>query len=214
MTRIHIRARRIRPGLPAAAAGLALIALLAGCAGQEKDAAEAAAPPQFPAARTAGCDTDRPLPSPIETAGTIMYGSDAELDSVLGVVQREAEGGRFADVYGGIEVVPEKGEAIIYRVPSADFDAYVRSVAGQECIHLRDAAFSQAALLKLTNRISDDNKYWRGQGIEINVTGPLPDSSGVRVGVTKVDPKVQQRLVERYGAQIPITVVQEGPASW
>ncbi|MBV1850224.1 hypothetical protein [Catellatospora tritici] len=214
MTRIHTRAPGVRSHLRVAAPGLALIALLAGCAGQEKDAQEAAAPPKFPSAQTAGCDAVRPVPSPIETAGSIMYSTPAELDNVLGVVQREAEGGRFADVFGGVEVVPEKGEAIIYRVPSADFDAYVRSVAGQECIHLRDAAFSQAALLKLTNRISDDNKYWRGQGIEINMTGPLPDSSGVQVGVTKVDPKIQQKLVERYGAQIPITVLEQGPVSW
>ncbi|GHJ48724.1 hypothetical protein Cs7R123_60660 [Catellatospora sp. TT07R-123] len=203
MTRIHTRAR-LRVALPA----LALLGILAGCAGQEKDAQEAAAPPRFPSAQTPGCDSPRPAPSPIETAGSTMYSTPTELDAALGVVQRESEGGRFADVFGGVEVVPEKGEAIIYRVPSADFDAYVASVAGQECIHFRDALYSLASLVKLSNRISDDVKYWHGKGVEINMTGPLPDASGVQVGVSKVD-GVREKLVARYGAAIPITVVKE-----
>ncbi len=180
-------------------ASLGLAAALSGCAGQQ-DGDPAGTGGQA----TAGCASPGPAPSPIETAGTTMYGSISALDQALAEIRRAAED-RFAGVFAGVWVVSEQGHAIVYRVPSAEFDAYVESVSGGQCLYLRDADHSHAALLALARRISDDTAYWRERGITVHETGPRYDGSGVRVGVEQVE-QARIELPKRYGTRISIEV--------
>lgn len=189
-------------------AALLLAAALAGCAGQADGAG--APPPTLDGPGTPGCDQARPTPSAIETAGATMYPTSIDLDQALGLIQQDAESGRFADRYAGAEVVPEKGHAIVYRVPSAEFDAHVASIAGAECIYLRDARFSHQELQKLADRVSGDLKHWRGRGITINTVGTKHDGSGITVGTEQVE-QASRELPKRYGVTVPIEIEQAGP---
>ncbi|GAB4051412.1 hypothetical protein [Catellatospora paridis] len=180
-------------------AALGLATVLSGSAGPRNGS-----PSGVDGQATTGCASPAAAPSPIETAGTTMYGSIGALDQALAEIQHAAEG-RFADVFAGVLVVSEKGHAIVYRVRSAEFDAYAESVSGGQCLYLRDADHSQATLLALTMRISGDTAYWREQGIVVHMVGPRHDGSGVTVGVEQVE-RARVELPKRYGTQIPIEV--------
>ncbi|MEV4415045.1 hypothetical protein [Catellatospora sp. NPDC049609] len=182
---------------------LLLGVVLAGCGGSA-----GAGAPTLDGPGTSGCGADRPTPSPIETAGATMYGESAVLGEALTALAQSGEG-RFRDVYAGVEVVPEHGYAVLYRRPSAELDAYAEQVAKGECIYLRDAAFSHAELLELTQRIVADMGYWKERGIAVHLVGPKHDGSGITVGVEEVE-KAQAALPERYGLRIPITVEPGG----
>ncbi|GAA1417539.1 hypothetical protein ACFQZ4_39670 [Catellatospora coxensis] len=193
-------------------AALLIAAALTGCAGQEKAADEAAAPPPtLDGAGTPGCGLARPTPSPIETAGSTMWPTSASLDDVLGRIGVAGEG-RFAEHFAGLEVVPEKGHAIVYRVPSADFDAFVTREAGNECVYLRDAAFGRATLQTLADRVINDSAYWRKQNIQINSTSAGNDGTGVTVGVLPADvARARAELPKRYGTAVPIIIEEQEP---
>lgn len=197
------------------AAAVLLAASLAGCAGQ-RDAADqpggaAAPPPTLDGPGTPGCGLARPTPSPIETAGSTMWPTSASLDDLLGRIGTAGES-RFAEHFAGLEVVPEKGHAIVYRVPSAEFDAFVAREAGDECVYLRDAAFGQATLQPLAHRVINDSAYWRKRGIQINSTSAGHDGSGVRVGVLPADvARARVELPKRYGTEVPIIIEEQGP---
>ncbi|BCJ76817.1 hypothetical protein CS0771_63610 [Catellatospora sp. IY07-71] len=193
--------RAICHGTPALAVSLALATALSGCAGQREGD-----PSGTGGHATAGCSSPAPAPSPIETAGATMYGSIGALDQALAEIRRAAED-RFADVFAGVWVVSEEGHAIVYRVPSAEFDAYAESVSGGQCLYLRDADHSHAALLALVRRISDDTAYWRERGITVHETSPRYDGSGVTVGVEQVE-QARIELPKRYGTRIPIEVAE------
>jgi hypothetical protein len=194
-------------------AGLLLVGLIGGCAGQQGGDApgapdQAGAPPP-PAGewQTAGCATPR-SPMVTQTAGVTMPLSDERLDSLIKKVQG-AGPARFGAVFAGIEVVPEQVRMIVYRKPSAEFDAYLRAEAGDECVIVRDAEHSQAELMALVKRITADMSYWRGRGIAINTVGPKHDGSGVEVGTQNIAAQVE--LPKRYGGAVPIKVVEQGP---
>ncbi|MEU7824533.1 hypothetical protein [Catellatospora sp. NPDC049133] len=193
---------------------LLIAAALAGCAGQ-KEAGEAAAPPTLDGPGTPGCAMARPTPSPIETAGSTMWPTSVTLDDALTRISQAGEG-RFGKQFAGVEVVPEKGYGIVYRVPSAEFDEFVTQQAGTECIYLRDAVYDQATLQALANRVMDDRKYWDKQGITINMTGTTHDGSGITVGVLPADlERARVELPKRYGTQVPITIEpQEAITTW
>jgi hypothetical protein len=194
--------------------GLLLIGLVAGCAGQrrggEPDApGQAGAPaPGNGEWQTDACATPR-SPAVTHTAGATFPLSDERVDALINKVQADGER-RFAAVFAGVEVVPEQVRMIVYRKPSAEFDAYLRAEAGEECVIVRDAAHTQAELAALADRISADMAYWRGRGIAINTVGPKHDGSGVEVGTQNVI-AAEVELPRRYGTAVPINVVDQGP---
>jgi hypothetical protein len=49
-----------------------------------------------------------------------------------------------ADSYAGLEVDQEQVRAIVYRVPSATFDDFIRLAAENTCVTVRDAAHAAA----------------------------------------------------------------------
>ena len=139
-----------------------------------------------------------------------MYGEAEEMSTALNRLHQAGES-TFQDVFAGVEVVPEKGYAIVYRVPSPEFDAFIREAAGAQCVLVRDAAFANARLRVLQDRISGDSEFWRKRGITINTTGTNHDGSGVVVGTLDVA-KAKVELPKHYGTEIPIIVTKEAPA--
>lgn len=186
--------------------GAAAIAALGGCAGTAPGAGPQAPAPQGPRGPE---DCALPTPTPIVTAGATMWPNPPGYDDALNEIQAAGHD-RFRDVFAGVEVVPEKGYAVVYRVPSADYDELIRRTAGALCIVIRDARFSEATLTGLTERITADRDYWRSRGIEINTTGRAHDGSGVIVGTLQVE-QARAELPKHYRTDIPITVEQAGP---
>lgn len=192
-------------------AALLIAAALSGCAGQKEAAEASAPPPSLDGAATPGCGLARPAPSPIETAGSTMWPTSASLDDLLGRIGAAGEG-RFAEHFAGLEVVPEKGHAIVYRVPSADFDAFVTREAGEECVYLRDAVFGRSTLQAMAERVINDSAYWRKKGIQINSTSAGHDGTAVTVGVLPADvARARVELPQRYGTAVPIIVEEQEP---
>jgi hypothetical protein len=191
-------------------AGLLLVGLIVGCAGQQDGGeAEAAAPASAGTEwRSDGCATPR-SPVVTHTAGVDMPLSDEQVEALVKKVT-EAGQARFVAVYAGLEVMQGQVGLVVYRRPSADFDAYLRAQAGSQCVVVRDAAHSQAELQALANRISGDFAYWRDRGIAINTVGSRHDGSGVEVGTQDVA-AARVELPKRYGTAVPIQVVEQGP---
>lgn len=158
--------------------------------------------------RTDGCRTAR-SPQMVETAGARMPVTPADLDAVMGQIEHEGRA-RFAESYAGLEVVPEQVRTIVYRVPSAPFDVFVREVAGDTCVVVRDAAYSAVQLAALADRISADLDYWRERDVRINTVGPRHDGSAVQVGTEDVA-RARVELPKRYGVRPPVVVVEEAP---
>ncbi len=157
----------------------------------------------------AACATQPSPPEPVVTAGATMYPESEEMSRVLGSLQQAAES-TYREVFAGLEVVPEEGYAIVYRVPSPEFDAFVHDVTEGQCVVIRDAAHSHAELSELQNRITDDADFWQKRKIRINEVGARHDGSGVVVGTLEVD-KARMELPKRYGRAIPIIVERAGP---
>jgi hypothetical protein len=210
-------------------AAVLLVGLVTACAGQRGGAdPDAQAPATTPAGtpepagtpgstaspgtarewRSDGCATPR-SPVMISTAGTTFPAGDERVNALIDRVRATGESS-FGAVYAGVEVVPEQVRMVVYRKPSAEFDAYLRGQAGGECMLVRDAAHSQAELVALADRISADMAYWRGRGIAINTVGPRHDGSGVEVGTQNVT-AAEVELPRRYGPAAPIKVVDQGP---
>jgi hypothetical protein len=194
--------------------GLLLVGLISGCAGQQDgrqngDESDVGAPaPASTEWRSDGCATPR-SPVMTHTAGVDMPLSDEQVEALVQKVTRAGEA-RFAAVYAGLELTQEQVGLVVYRAPSAEFDAYLRAEAGSQCVVVRDAAHSQAELRALVDRITDDFAYWRERGIVINTVGPHNDGSGIEVGTQNVT-AAQVELPKRYGAAVPIKVVEEEP---
>lgn len=191
------------------AGGATALAVLGGCAGARPGPGQEAQGPHGPPESQAPPACATVPPSPIVTAGATMWPNPPEISEALDEIQTVGED-RFSDVFAGVQVVPEAGYAIVYRVPSAEFDKLIRSVAGTRCIVIRDARFSQAALMELQHRINADLEFWRGKGIQINTTGMAHDGSGVTVGTLEVE-RARAELSKHYKSAIPITVEETGP---
>lgn len=188
-----------------AAGAVATALALTGC-GEGGEAPESAAE-----MRTDGC-ANVSAPAPLVTAGATMYPTTEGLNSVLTQLQQRGED-EFADSFAGLQVVPEQGYAIVYRVPSATFDQMVKTISTGQCVHIRDAPYTAKALRGLAEKIGGDFEYWRAQGIQVNSVGPLHDGSAVEVGVEKsaLD-RAKVELPKRYGLTPPMKIV-EGAAA-
>jgi hypothetical protein len=183
---------------------LATAIALAGCGNGE-------APETAGDLRTDGC-ANVSAPAPIVTGGATMYPTTEGMDSVIGQLQQRGEV-EFADSFAGLEVVPDQGYAIVYRVPSATFDQMVKSISNGQCVHIRDAPYTAKALRDLAEKIGGDFEYWRAQGIPVNSVGPLHDGTAVEVGVeaSALD-RAKVELPKRYGLTPPMKIV-EGAAA-
>ncbi|MDI6099852.1 hypothetical protein QLQ12_14725 [Actinoplanes sp. NEAU-A12] len=158
--------------------------------------------------RTAGCEFSRPAQY-TTSGGRRVPVTPPRLAAAMERIDR---GGRerFADSFAGIEVDQAKVRAIVYRVPSAAFDDFIRGSAEDSCIVVRDAAHGAAELTEWHDRVVADLPYWTSQGTRITTVGSRHDGAGVEVGTRDPD-SARRGFRDRYGDEAPLVIVEEGP---
>lgn len=158
--------------------------------------------------RSDGCGARR-APEQVRSVTGELLVTPADLAAVLARVE-SAGRAEFPDSFAGLEVDQAEVLGIVHRVPSADFDAFLRAEGAGVCLVVRDARHDLRTLLSLQERIVADLGYWRDAGIEIGVVSSRHDGSGVEVGTRQVA-QAQERLPQRYGPDVPIFVRDEAP---
>ncbi|MET0414592.1 MAG: hypothetical protein ABW022_01050, partial [Actinoplanes sp.] len=106
---------------------------------------------------TAGCGVIR-LPEQVTIAGVTMPATPAKLDAVITKIDAAGRAD-FAGSFAGLEVDQDEVRDIVYRVPSADFDAFIRGAAEDVCVVVRDAAHSATDLAYWHDRVLADLAY-------------------------------------------------------
>lgn len=151
--------------------------------------------------RTAGCAVPR-APGRMTVGGVAMPVTPAELDSVINRIDAAGKGA-FAESFAGVEVDQERVRAIVYRVPSAAFDDFVRAAAEDACVVVRDADHSTKELAAWHDRVLADLPYWTHRGVRIVSIGARHDGTGVEIGVREVE-AARRELLARYGDRAPL----------
>lgn len=159
---------------------------------------------------TAGCEFGRE-PHSVTVGGQTMLVTPPELAAAMARIE---EGGRreYADSYAGLEVDQRRVHAVVYRVPSAAFDDFIRNSAENTCILVRDAAHPLAALTVWQERVEADLDAWAAQGVAITTVGARHDGAGVEVGTPDVT-GTRAALLSRYGREAPLIFVEQGPVT-
>ncbi|MEV0897892.1 hypothetical protein [Actinoplanes sp. NPDC049802] len=133
-------------------------------------------------------------------------------ERLAAAMERIDRGGRerFADSFAGLEVDQLRVRAIVYRVPSEAFDAFIRENADNACIVVRDAAHAVAELGRWHDRVVADLPYWDARGLRIVTVGSRHDGMGVEIGTRDID-RIRDEFPAHYGADAPLVFVEEGP---
>jgi hypothetical protein len=158
--------------------------------------------------RTAGCATHTSPPA-MSVDGTPQPANQDALSRIADRITVHAEE-RFADVYAGLELVPEQDRVRAFRKLSNDFDTWILRDFRADCVELVDAPHTAVELKALQDRIGDEIDYWDQHGIHILTIGARQDGTAVEVGTGDVD-RARMELPRRYGTAIPIVVNREGP---
>jgi hypothetical protein len=183
----------------------AILMIVSGC-GDPDDA-----PASAPAGgwSTAGCELAR-QPESITVGAVSMPSTPTALRAAM---ERIDQGGRgdFKNSYAGLEVDQELVRAVVYRVPSAPFDDFIRQAAENACILVRDAPHSVADLGVWHDRVLADLAFWTARGIRIVTIGARHDGSGVEIGTQDLD-RARLELPARYGSRAPLVFAAQDPA--
>jgi hypothetical protein len=158
---------------------------------------------------TAGCEFVR-NPETVTVGGRIR---PATPPGLAAAIARIDTGGRHdhAASYAGIEVDQERVRAIVYRVPSAAFDDFIRLNAENTCIAVRDAQHPRTELTGWHERIVADLRTWQEQGIRISSVLARHDGAGVEISTRDVA-RARVEVPRRYGGSAPLIFVERGPA--
>ena len=157
---------------------------------------------------TAGCEFSRE-PQSIAMGANSMLVTPPELEAVMARIE-EAGRTTYADSYAGLEVDQQDVRAIIHRVPSAEFDDFIRRAAENTCVTVHDAAHTLADLTTWQNRVQADLPEWSAAGIQIFTIGTRHDGAGVELGVENV-PQAKDQLHARYGRSAPLLFQEQLP---
>jgi hypothetical protein len=159
---------------------------------------------------TAGCEFARE-PRSVTVGGQTMPVTPPELAAAMARIE---QGGReeYADSYAGLEVDQRLVHAVVYRVPSAAFDDFIRNSADNTCILVRDAAHPLAELTEWQERVVADLDAWAAQDVAITTVGARHDGAGVEVGTPDVA-RTRSALLSRYGRTAPLIFVEQGPVT-
>jgi hypothetical protein len=166
-------------------------------------------PPEVPALgltggwETAGCEF-----SPSEPTTP----APAAPPSLSSAMSRIEHGGRtdYPASYAGLEVDEARVRAVVYRVPSAEFDDFIRINAQDACVVVRDSLHALRELTEWHDRIVADLGIWSAKGIRIVTVGARNDGFGVEIGSRDVD-RARTELQTHYGEEAPLIFVQRGP---
>jgi hypothetical protein len=156
---------------------------------------------------TAGCEFSR-APETVNVGGRVLPATPAPLEAAIARIDA---GGRaeHAASYAGLEVDQQRVRAIVYRVPSAEFDDFIRFNAENTCIVVRDAGHGLTELTALHDRIVADLAAWEAEGVRISTVVARHDGSAVEIGTRDVD-LARIELPRRYGHTAPLTFVEQG----
>jgi hypothetical protein len=175
-----------------------------------------AEPPQVPPVgltggwSTAGCEFTRP-PVTTTVGERTMPSTPPALDAAMGRIER---GGRadYPASYSGIEVDQELVRAVVYRVPSAEFDDFIRLTAEDTCIVVRDSLHGLRELTRWHDRVATDLGMWTAQGVRIVTISTRHDGFGVEVGTQDVE-RARTILPAHYGESAPLIFIEQGPVT-
>ncbi|WP_030441628.1 hypothetical protein [Actinoplanes subtropicus] len=143
------------------------------------------------------------------TAGCAVPRTPAGLDAVIDRIEATGKS-EFAASFAGIEIDQARVRAIVYRVPSAAFDDFVRNAAEDACVVVRDAAHSTEDLAAWHDRVLADLPFWTHRGVRIVSIGARHDGTGVEIGVREVE-VARRELLARYGDRAPLIFVPSDP---
>ncbi|GID96833.1 hypothetical protein ACFQFC_26745 [Amorphoplanes digitatis] len=157
---------------------------------------------------TAGCEFSRPAET-VNVGGRILPATPAPLAAAIARIDA---GGRadHAASYAGLEVDQQHVRAIVYRVPSAEFDDFIRFSAENTCVVVRDAVHSLTELTAWHDRIVADLAAWTAAGVHISSVVARHDGTAVEIGTPDVD-LARIELPRGYGRAAPLTFVEQGP---
>ncbi|WP_430780722.1 hypothetical protein [Actinoplanes sp. G11-F43] len=158
--------------------------------------------------RTPGCEFNRPAQY-TTVGGRRMPVTPPRLAAVMELIDRTGRE-RFADSFAGLEVDQAKVRAVVFRVPDAAFDDFIRASAEDTCVVVRDAAHAVSELTTWHDRLVADLPYWSARELSITTVGSRHDGSGVEVGTRELE-RTRQELLARYGEHAPLVFVEEGP---
>jgi hypothetical protein len=156
---------------------------------------------------TAGCEFTRE-PETVRVGSRELPATPAALEAAMARIDA---GGRadHAASYAGLEVDQQRVRAIVYRVPSATFDDFIRLAADNTCIVVRDAAHSLSELADWNDRIVADIPAWQTYGVRISSVVARHDGVGVEIGTPDVD-NARMEMPRRYGRAAPLVFVEQG----
>jgi hypothetical protein len=185
---------------------LGLVLMIGACGGPDEVPAEE--PGLTGGWSTAGCALAR-VPEHVTISGMRMPATPAKLDAVIARID-QAGRGDHAGSFAGLEVDQERVRALVYRVPSATFDDFIRQAAEDVCVVVRDAEHSAADLAYWHDRVVADLPYWSHQGLRIVTVGARHDGSALEIGARDAE-RAERELRARYGPEAPLRIVEEGP---
>ena len=157
---------------------------------------------------TAGCEFSR-APETLTVGGRTMPTTPRGLEEAIGRID---EGGRSVHPasYAGIEVDQQRVRAVVYRVPSAPFDDFIRAAARDTCVFVRDAEHGLAELTTWHDRVRADLAAWQARGVFIATIAARHDGAGVEIGTPDID-RARAELPRHYGRGAPLILVEQGP---
>ncbi|OJF15681.1 hypothetical protein [Couchioplanes caeruleus] len=159
---------------------------------------------------TAGCEFSR-SPETMTVGGHVVPVTSERLAAAMARIDA---GGRtdHAGSYAGLEVDQERVRAIVYRVPSATFDDFIRRAAQDACIFVRDAEHSLSELAGWQAGITADLDTWKSRGVRISTISARHDGVGIEIGTQDVE-RARREMRRHYGRSAPLIFVEEGPVT-
>jgi hypothetical protein len=173
-----------------------------------------AEPPEVPAVgltggwETAGCEFSRSAVT-VTVGSQTMPATPPALDTAMARIEKSGRT-EYSDSYSGLEVDQQLVRAVVYRVPSAEFDDVIRLAADNTCIVVRDALHGLRELTQWHDRLVADLPLWQSKGIRIVTVGARHDGFGVEVGTRDLD-RARLELPAHYGATAPLIFIEQGP---
>jgi len=157
---------------------------------------------------TAGCEFHRTAPTTTTIGARTAPSTPADLAAAMARIERGGQG-KWARSYAGIEADQAHVRAIVYRVPSAAFDKFVRNSAQDTCVVVRDAEHGLAEMTTWHDKVTADLPMWRKKGITISDVAIRKDGSGVEISTPDVA-LARASLRARYGKQAPLLFTTPG----